>query len=86
MVNQADGGRLAPGTRAKVVLDSYPSRAFAAELEFVSPVAAASLGTQIKTFPARFRLLESDSHLLPDLSAAVDIPIPAGSKSAEVSR
>jgi multidrug resistance efflux pump len=80
MVNQADGGKLTPGTRAKVTLDAYPTRAFAAELEFVSPVAAASLGTQIKTFPARFKMIERDSHLLPDLSAAVDIVSPAEEK------
>jgi multidrug resistance efflux pump len=73
MVNQADGARLKPGTRASVTLDAYPARPFAAELEFVSPVAAASLDTPIKTFAARFKLLESDPHLLPDLSAAVDI-------------
>lgn len=80
MVNQADGAKLAPGTRAKVVLDSYPARSFEAVLEFVSPVAAASLDTPIKTFPARFKLIESDPHLLPDLSAAVDIVIGDGGK------
>jgi hypothetical protein len=78
MVNQADGARLTPGIRAKVTLDSYPARAFDAVLEFVSPVAAASLDTPIKTFPARFKLLASDPHLLPDLSAAVDIVVDGG--------
>jgi hypothetical protein len=29
----------------------------------------------VKTFTARFRLDQSDSHLLPDLSAAVDIQV-----------
>jgi hypothetical protein len=78
MVNQADGARLKPGMRAKVTLDAYPARPFTAELEFISPVAASSLDTPIKTFAARFRLMESDPHLLPDLSAAVDLAVSGG--------
>jgi|SRR5687768_9248886 len=73
LVNQADGARLIPGTRAKVTLDAYPSTTFDAELEFVSPVASSMLDTPIKSFPARFRLLQTDPRLLPDLSAAVDV-------------
>jgi multidrug resistance efflux pump len=73
LVNQADGARLKPGTRAKVSLDAYPGATFDAELEFASPVASAMLDTPIKSFPARFRLLQTDSRLLPDLSAAVDV-------------
>jgi hypothetical protein len=36
-------------------------------------VASAMLDTPIKSFPARFRLLQTDPRLLPDLSAAVDV-------------
>jgi hypothetical protein len=31
--------------------------------------------TPIRTFSARFRLVGSDPHLLPDLSAAIDIEV-----------
>jgi multidrug resistance efflux pump len=73
LVNQADGARMKPGTRAKVGLDAYPGLLFDAELEFVSPVASSMLDTPIKSFPARFKLLQTDPRLLPDLSAAVDV-------------
>jgi multidrug resistance efflux pump len=76
LVNQADGAQLKPGDRAKVALDAYPGTSFDAELEFVSPVASAMLDTPIKSFPARFKLLQTDSRLLPDLSAAVDVEQP----------
>jgi Cu(I)/Ag(I) efflux system membrane fusion protein len=79
-VNQADGSRLKPGAKAKVYLDAYPGKEFDAELEYVSPVASAAAlwGSPVKTFPARFRLLKTDSVLLPDLSAAIDIVAPKG--------
>jgi hypothetical protein len=40
-------------------------------------VASSALGSPIKTFTARFRLEQSDPHLLPDLSAAVVLDGPA---------
>lgn len=72
-VGEPDGAALLPGTRATVYLDAYPDLALPAHLEFASPVASSALGSPIKNFNALFRLDKSDSHLLPDLSAAVVI-------------
>ena len=63
--------KLATGGKAKVYLDAYPDLVFPAHVEFVSPVAAAGLGTPIKTFVAVFRIDKTDPRLLPDLSAAI---------------
>jgi len=68
---EPDGAVLTPGTRAKVRLDAYADLLFDAEFVSASPVASSALGVPIKTFSARFRLLQTDPHLLPDLSAAV---------------
>jgi len=73
MVGEPDGAILVAGSRAKVRLDAYPELTFDAHLVSASPVAASALGAPIKTFSARFRLEQSDPHLLPDLSAAVMI-------------
>ena len=70
-VGEPDGAVLKPGCRAFVRLDAYPELEFTARLESASPVAASALGSPIKTFLARFRLEQTDPHLLPDLSAAV---------------
>ncbi|HLY17083.1 MAG TPA: efflux RND transporter periplasmic adaptor subunit [Bryobacteraceae bacterium] len=70
-VGEPDDIALTPGCRATVRLDAYPDMVFEAHMVAASPVAAAALGTPIKTFSARFRLDKSDPHLLPDLSAAV---------------
>jgi len=71
IVGEPDGAILAPGARAKVQLDAYPELGFEATFVSASPVAASALGAPIKSFAARFRLLQSDPHLLPDLSAAL---------------
>jgi multidrug resistance efflux pump len=71
LVGEPDGAILVPGSRAKIRLDAYPELMFDAHFISASPVAASALGAPIKTFFARFRLDQSDPHLLPDLSAAV---------------
>lgn len=71
VVGEPDGAILVPGARAKVRLDAYPDLMFDAHFVSASPVAASALGAPIKTFAARFRLEQSDPHLLPDLSAAL---------------
>jgi HlyD family secretion protein len=74
-IQEPDVVALSPGTQATVSLDAYPGLAFRAEFEYASPIASSALQSPIKTFNARFKLAESDPHLLPDLSAAVDIPV-----------
>lgn len=75
-VGEPDGAVLEPGARATVHLDAFPELKFTAHYISASPVATAPLGMSVKTFTARFRLDQSDPHLLPDLSAAVDIEGP----------
>ncbi|HEY1342931.1 MAG TPA: efflux RND transporter periplasmic adaptor subunit [Bryobacteraceae bacterium] len=70
-VGEPDGAALVPGAAATVYLDAYPDLKLPAHLEFISPVASSSWGSPIKTFSAKFKLDKSDSHLMPDLSAAV---------------
>jgi multidrug resistance efflux pump len=75
-VGEPDGAVLVPGAKAVVHLDAFPEIKFTAHYTSASPVATAPLGMSVKSFTARFRLDQSDPHLLPDLSAAVDIEVP----------
>jgi multidrug resistance efflux pump len=75
-VGEPDGAVLVPGSKAIVHLDAFPEIKFSAHYVSASPVATSALGMSVKTFVARFRLDQGDPHLLPDLSAAVDIEAP----------
>ena len=75
-VGEPDGAILVPGAKAVAHLDAFPEIRFTAHYTSASPVATAPLGMTVKSFTARFRLDQSDPHLLPDLSAAVDIEAP----------
>lgn len=75
-VGEPDGAVLVPGAKAVVHLDAFPKLSFTAHFDSASPVASGALDSPIKTFSARFVLDQSDPHLLPDLSAAVDIMVP----------
>jgi HlyD family secretion protein len=81
-IQEPDVVALAPNSAATVHLDAYPDVGFRAVFESVSPVASSALGSPIKIFNARFRLIDSDPHLLPDLSAAVDIVLRNAAKDA----
>lgn len=70
-VGEPDGAALTPGMRATVYLDAYPDLALPAHFVFASPVASAAFGSPIKSFSAVFKLDKTDSHMMPDLSAAV---------------
>jgi hypothetical protein len=62
------------GLPALITLDSYPTRQFTGRLDQLSPVGATSgLSSRVRTFLAVFRIDGTDPHLLPDLSAAVDL-------------
>ena len=74
-VGEPDGAALGEGSKATVRLDAYPDLTFKAHFDSASPVATALLGSLVRSFSARFRLDEHDSHLLPDLSAAVDLDV-----------
>jgi multidrug resistance efflux pump len=76
VIQEPDVIALTHNTNATVHLDAYPGTAFQATFESASPVASSGMDDPIKTFSARFRLSQSDPHLLPDLSAAIDIQVP----------
>lgn len=75
-IQEPDVIALSPNTTATVRLDAYPGSKFQAVFESASPVASGGFQGPIRTFSARFRLLTTDPHLLPDLSAAIDIEVP----------
>jgi multidrug resistance efflux pump len=70
-LGEPDGTRMKAGMKARVQLDAYPGLTFDAVFDSASPVATTALGSPVRNFRARFRLLASDPRLLPDLSAAV---------------
>lgn len=74
MVNEPDIASVNKLTKARLYLDAYPGAVFDAELESASPVATAGLESPVRTFSARFRVLGNDARLLPDLSAALEVP------------
>ena len=82
-VGEPDGAALVPGSKAIVYFDAYPDLAIPAHFEFASPVASSALGSPIKSFAAVFKLDRSDSHLMPDLSAAVVVEAPAKEASKQ---
>ncbi len=73
-VNEPDVVWLSKAARARLYLDAYPGAEFDAELEFAGPVATAALDGPLRAFAARFRVLSHDRRLLPDLSAALELP------------
>ena len=72
-VGEPDGAVLVPGAKAVVHLDAFPDLSFTALFESASPVATSGMDSSVRTFSARFRLDQRDPHLMPDLSAALDI-------------
>lgn len=72
-VNQADIPFLKPGQRAEFRLDAFPDLIFKGKLERIAAMGTASgMNEYVRSFAAVFSIEGSDSHLLPDLAAAVD--------------
>lgn len=72
-VNQADVAFLRVGQSAEFRLDAFPDLVFRGKLERISAMGAASgMNDKVRNFAAVFSVEGSDSHLLPDLAAAVD--------------
>jgi HlyD family secretion protein len=73
-VNQADVPYLQVGQAARITLDSYPAKTFSGRLEQLSQIGAIStMSNRVRTFLAIFTIDGSDTHLMPDLAAAIDI-------------
>ena len=79
-VSEPDNGVLRPGMEGVVHVDAYPDLSFRAVFDSAAPVASAAVDSPVKTFDARFRLESHDVHLLPDLSAALDVEAPGGTR------
>lgn len=85
--SEADFTPLAAGTPASVRLDAYPKLRFRARLADLSPVATGASDTPVRTFSANFAILPCPpgnarcarraARLLPDLSCAVTVRLPA---------
>lgn len=84
-ISEADFQFLGNAARAKVFLDAYPGTEFRAVLETSSLVATAGLDSPVRSFLARFRVVEQDRRLLPDLSASIEINR-SGSSNLRASR
>ncbi len=83
-VNQADVTSLRLGQAVQVRLDAYPELVFAGKLDSLAAVGAtSSMNQKVRTFTAVFSIAGSDPRLLPDLSAAVDVPLNAVAGRAE---
>jgi HlyD family secretion protein len=88
-VNQQDFLNLRIGQKAEVHLDAYPDLVLPGQLEEIAPLGeTGDFSSKIRTFAAVFTITGSDSRLMPDLSAAVDVSSPwqAGSPGSAPSR
>jgi HlyD family secretion protein len=75
MSNEPDLPVLLAGRSATVRLDAYPDLELPARFVSASPVASSPLSTPIRSFATVFHIERADAHLLPDLSAAVVVPL-----------
>jgi len=75
-LNQVDFLKVHPGLHAQMHLDAYPGLTLFAELEEVSPLGHMGQFTEtVRLFSARFSIQGTDSRLLPDLSASLDLDL-----------
>jgi hypothetical protein len=83
-VNQADVTSLRLGQAVRVRLDAYPELVFRGKLESLAAVGAtSSMNQKVRTFTAVFSIEGGDPRLLPDLSAAVDVPLAAPDRTEQ---
>jgi hypothetical protein len=81
-ISEADFRYLGGAARGKVYLDAYPDSSFDAELETSSLVATSGVDSPVRSFYTRFRVVQQDARLLPDLSASIEIQRSAGPERA----
>jgi multidrug resistance efflux pump len=81
-VNQVDVHHLRVGMPARITLDAYPGRSYPGRLAQISPIAArGTYSAKVRTFTAIFDIDAQSSELAPDLSAAVDLLPPEGTRA-----
>ena len=77
-VNQSDVEKIHVGDHAQIRPDAYPGMSLPAVLDEISPLGQeGNFSAKIRVFSARFSVQGNDPRLLPDLSVAVDIELPA---------
>jgi HlyD family secretion protein len=75
-VNQEDFLNLQIGQTAKVHLDAYPQLVFPGTLEEMAPIGRnGDFSSRLRSFAVVFSISGSDTKLMPDLSAAVDVQV-----------
>ncbi len=78
MANQQDFPSLKIGQTAKVRLDAYPDLVFAAKVEQLAPIGEnGSFSQKVRSFAVIVSIDGNHPKLMPDLSAAVDVDVPA---------
>jgi HlyD family secretion protein len=76
MANQQDFPSLQVGQTAKVRLDAYPDRVFAAKLDQLAPIGeGGDFSSKLRSFVVIVAIEGNDPKLMPDLSAAVDVDV-----------
>jgi len=89
---ESDHGRIAPGMKARCILDTYPDRVFEGRIEEVGSVARESGGrgwfsAAVKPgFPVRVSLARTDPLMRPGLSVRVEVVRGAWAKALTVPR
>lgn len=82
-VNQEDFLNLRIGQTASVHLDAYPQLVFPGKLEEMAPIGRnGDFSAKLRTFTVVFSISGSDTKLMPDLSAAVDVDVAGKGDSA----
>jgi HlyD family secretion protein len=89
---ESDHGRIAPGMRARCILDTYPDRVFEGRLEEIGSVARESGGrgwfasATKPGFPVRVSLARTDPLMRPGLSVRVEVVRGSWDKALSVPR
>lgn len=86
-VNQADVSLLRVGQPVRVGLDAYPDLSFSGKVDRIAAIGVTSgLSDRVRSFNVLFSISGSDSRLMPDLSASLDVELQRTSNVLTVPR
>jgi biotin carboxyl carrier protein len=84
LANQEDFLALQIAQLSKVHLDAYPELVFPGKLEEMAPIGRnGDFSSKLRTFAVVFSITGSDTKLMPDLSAAVDVDLAQPNRARE---
>jgi multidrug resistance efflux pump len=87
LANQQDFLGLYIGQPSRIHLDAYPELVFSGKVEEMAPIGrSGNFSSTLRTFTVVFSFAGSDAKLMPDLSAAVDVDLPARNVAVSGSR